>query len=148
MKKHYENQRLALLKETRKTLIPLRLQAYERITIFCSRIELGGLISRTRATESMSAHLYRTLLQQTIEEEFNHNITQQVYMTNELWNIILIAKKESRAIVEKVYKDLDPLKASAQDFLQAMVTYMGQNEQVGHTQAMLAIKKEVSVLFE
>ncbi len=143
-----ENRRLDLLKETKKVTIPLRLQAYERLTIFCNRLELGGLVTRTNTTETMSGHLYKTILQQTIEEEFTHNITQQVYMTAELWNIIGIAKQEATAIIEKVYQNLHPEKASAKDFLQALVAYLSDHPQGGYTQAMLAIKTEVAVMFE
>lgn len=143
-----ESKRIELMKESQKTILPLRLQAYERLTIFLSRIELGSVVSRTNATEGMSAHFYKTALQQTIEEEFNHNITQQVYMTDDLWNIIILAKKEATAILEKVFNQLPSDKPTVKDFLEALAAYSKENPQVLDTQAIVAIKKEVGVLFE
>jgi hypothetical protein len=143
-----EAKRIELLKESQKTILPLRLQAYERLTIFLSRIELGSVVSRTNATEGMSAHFYKTALQHTIEEEFNHNITQQVYMTDDLWSIIILAKKEATTILEKVFHQLPSDKPAVQDYLEALAGYSKENPQMLDTQAILAIKKEVAVLFE
>ncbi len=143
-----EQKRLELIKETKKTVLPLRLQAYERLTIFCHRLELSNLISRTTATQEMSAKLYKGILIQTIDEEFNHNITQQMYMTDQLWNIILIARKEATAIIEKAYQTIENPNSSAKDFLESLVEYLKEADQLGHLQAMSAIKKEVGVLFE
>lgn len=146
--KHSQEKRAALLKESRKTIMPLRLQAYERLTIFCNRLELGATISRTPASQNMSAHLYKKVLQATIQEEFEHNITQQIYMTDDLWNIVTIAEKEAVAIIEKIYNGLESTDCTAKDFLEALVVYMTDHQQMGYIQAILAIKKEVSFLFD
>ncbi|WMX16667.1 MULTISPECIES: hypothetical protein [unclassified Aureispira] len=150
-----ENRRVDLLKTTNETLLPMRLQAYERMTLFCSRMEIGQLVTNTDATPNMTAEMYKTALVLQVEEEFNHNITQQVYMTDDLWNIILLAKKEVTQICQKIYNDLmnehqnkgQEGVPSAKDFLDALVAYLQQNPQIGYIQALGAIKKEVGVLF-
>jgi len=146
--RHHENKRLELLKESRKTLLPIRLQAYERLTLYCSRLEMGSLINRTRATETMPAAVYRSHLVKNVEEEFNHNITQQVYMTDDLWKIIQMAKQEVVAILNKVFQNLENDDATAKDFLERIVEHLSDNPQVGYLQALVAIKKEAGVLFE
>ena len=151
-----ENRRIDILKTTNKTLLPIRLQAYERMTLFCSRIELGQLVTNTNATSNMSAEMYKTALIMQIEEEFNHNITQQVYMTDDLWNIILLAKKEVTQICQKLFLDLEKQYAdkgidgipSSKEFLDALVVYLKDTPQIGYIQALRAIKKEVAVLFD
>ena len=151
-----ENRRIDILKTTNKTLLPIRLQAYERMTLFCSRIELGQLVTNTNATSNMSAEMYKTALIMQIEEEFNHNITQQVYMTADLWTIILLAKKEVTQICQKLFLDLEKQYAdkgidgipSSKEFLDALVGYLKDTPQIGYIQALRAIKKEVAVLFD
>lgn len=150
-----ENRRIELLQNTNKTILPMRLQAYERMALFCSRIEMGQLVTNTTATTEMSAEMYKTALIMQVEEEFHHNITQQVYMTDDLWNIILLAKKEVIQICEKLYQDVEgghedqelEGQASAATFLEALVKYMQETPQIGYAHALSAIKKEVGVLF-
>lgn len=150
-----ENRRLEVHKSTNKTIIPIRLQAYERMSLFLSRIEIGKLVSNTNTNPSISAELYKTQLIMTVEEEFNHNVTQQVYMTDDLWNIILLAKKEVTQIFEKLYSDLEKKYAdedlkgqpNAQEFLAALVEYLKATPQIGYAHALTAVKKEVGVLF-
>lgn len=150
-----ENRRIELLQNTSKTILPMRLQAYERMALFCSRIEMGQLVSNTAATTEMSAEMYKTALVMQVEEEFHHNITQQVYMTDDLWNIILLSKKEVMRICEKIYNDVEAAhqdqnlqgQASATAFLEALVKYMQNTPQIGYMHALTAIKKEVGILF-
>ena len=150
-----ENRRVDLLKTTNETLLPMRLQAYERMTLFCSRMEIGHLVTNTNATPTMTAEMYKTALILQVEEELNHNVTQQVYMTDDLWSIILLAQKEVTQICQKLYIDLvneyekKGLEGvpSAKHFLDALVIYLQENPQIGYIQALGAIKKEVGVLF-
>lgn len=150
-----ENRRIELLQNTSKTILPMRLQAYERMALFCSRMEIGQLVSNTTATTEMPAEMYKTALIMQVEEEFYHNITQQVYMTDDLWNIILLAKKEVTQIFEKINQDVESAhqeqgtkgQPSATAFLEALVKYMQATPQIGYAHALSAIKKEVGVLF-
>jgi hypothetical protein len=150
-----ENRRLEVMKTTNKAIIPIRLQAYERMSLFCSRIEIGQLVSNTNTNPTIPAELYKSQLIISVEEEFNHNITQQIYMTDELWNIILLAKKEVTQIFEKLHSDLQTKYAdeglqgepSAQQFLALLVEYLKNTPQIGYVHALSAIKKEIGVLF-
>ncbi len=150
-----ENRRLEVMKTTNKAIIPIRLQAYERMSLFCSRIEIGQLVSNTNTNPGISAELYKTQLILSVEDEFNHNVTQQVYMTDDLWNIILLSKKEVTQIFEKLYSDLQTKYAdeslqgepNAQEFLASLVNYLKNTPQIGYAHALSAIKKEVGVLF-
>lgn len=150
-----ENRRIDVLKKTTETLLPIRLQAYERMTLFCSRIEIGQLLKNAAAVSNMSSEMYKMTLVQQVEEEFNHNITQQVYMTDDLWNIILLAKKEVTQIFEKMHSDVVTAHSEkgltgqpdAKAFLNALGIYLESTPQIGYVQALTAIKKEVGILF-
>lgn len=150
-----ENRRVEVMKSNASITTPMRLKAYERMAIFCSRIELSNLVSNSETNAQMPAEMYKTILINTVEAEFNHNVTQQVYMTDELWNIILLAKKEVTQICQKLFADLERKYAdeslrghpSSKEFLDAMVEYLKTTPQIGSKQALNSIRKEVSVLF-
>ncbi len=92
--------RFLLHKENQKTSLPLRLQAYERLSLFLERISPGSLLTRVKPY-SDDKDAYEKLLLQNIEQEFEHNLTQQVYVTNECWNIIRTAKNATISIIRK-----------------------------------------------
>src|ERR1041385_3491693 len=71
-------------KEAHKTLVPLKLQAYERLCIFLERISPPSLLTRV-LTHGMSAARFRTELVSTINNEFEHNVSQQIYVTDNAW---------------------------------------------------------------
>lgn len=90
--KNEENRRLFLLqKENQKHALPIRLQAYERMTLFLERIDPSKLLIRV-APQSENKSEYENLLILHIEQEFEHNLSQQIYLSDEAWNIINTAK--------------------------------------------------------
>lgn len=80
-----------LLRENQKQGLPLRLQAYERMALFLERINPGKLVIRV-APISPTVKDYEAYLIQNIEQEFEHNLTQQIYITDEAWGMIVTAK--------------------------------------------------------
>ena len=88
-----------------------------------------------------------------IEEEFSHNITQQMYMTDELWKIVLLSKQEAINILKNVYKELvekaeiDENQIPATAYIDVLSAYLEENPQMGYIQAQMGIKKEVALLF-
>ncbi|MDO4727630.1 MAG: hypothetical protein Q4B43_01365 [Bacteroidota bacterium] len=103
--KNEENRRRFLLqKENQKYAIPLRLQAYERMTLFLERIEPSKLLIRV-APQSDSKVEYENLLILQIEQEFEHNLSQQIYLSDESWNIINTAKNTLIQTIRKTNLD-------------------------------------------
>ncbi|MEO0059635.1 MAG: hypothetical protein RLZZ312_1282 [Bacteroidota bacterium] len=88
-------------KENQKTALPLRLQAYERMTLYLERIGLTKLLIRVSPI-SGNKHDYENLLISMIEQEFEHNLTQQIYMSSECWTIILTAKNATIQMIRKI----------------------------------------------
>ncbi len=84
---------LAIQKNASTHTLPLRLQAYERLVLFFERIEIPNLISRLR-TEKMSSGDLQAALMVTIQKEYEHNATQQIYVSDKLWEIVSLAKQE------------------------------------------------------
>jgi hypothetical protein len=94
-----ERKRLLELKEHNKSVIaPVRLQAYERMALFLERIEPNQLILRLNDGNTLNADL-RVLLISSIRAEFEHNLSQQIYLSSDVWNQICNAKEETIRII-------------------------------------------------
>jgi hypothetical protein len=86
-KRYYE-----MRKETIKALNPVRLTAYERLALFLERINPESMILRIQQPGMTVADLHLALLV-NIREEFEHNVSQQIYVSPELWTFIKGAKE-------------------------------------------------------
>ena len=95
---HIENEdkkRLFLLhKENQKYTMPIRLQAYERMSPQQLFLRIPP--------HNFSKKEYEALLVNSIDEEFEHNLAQQIYLSEKLWNIIRTAKMATIQIIRKV----------------------------------------------
>lgn len=92
--------RFLLHKDLQKDTLPVRLQAYERMALFLERISIPSLVVRV-SPKSTNKNDYENLLIKTIENEFEHNLSQQIYMTDECWNIIKAAKSATIQMIRK-----------------------------------------------
>ena len=92
--------RFLLHKDSQKNAMPIRLQAYERMALFLERIAIPSLVVRV-APKSADKNDYENLLIKTIENEFDHNLSQQIYMSDECWNIIKAAKSATIQMIRK-----------------------------------------------
>jgi RNase H-fold protein (predicted Holliday junction resolvase) len=99
--KDQQNMRRWLLqKENQKDSLPLRLQAYERMALFLERINPSNLLIRVTPFSS-DKNQYESLIIEHINQEYEHNITQQIYVTDECWTIIMTAKNTTIQNIRK-----------------------------------------------
>ncbi|GGG43410.1 DUF7935 family protein [Bizionia arctica] len=103
-KEHTKNEdgrrRFLLHKDMQVTAMPLRLQAYERMALFLERITPSKLLIRISPTSSNKED-YETLIIAAIEQEFDHNLSQQIYISDDCWNIITAAKNATIQLIRK-----------------------------------------------
>ncbi|MEM1321668.1 MAG: hypothetical protein AAGG75_15530 [Bacteroidota bacterium] len=140
----YKLEMLDYKQNQQKTTIPLRLQAYERLSLFCERIAIPNLVLRLR-TEKMSAGELRLAMMIAVQKEFEHNITQQVYVSDQLWQIIKIARDDVINVINVVYQNTDPA-SDARDYSRAMFTELQNREMAPLEKALVAVKKEAGLL--
>jgi hypothetical protein len=76
-----------------ETVLPNRLQAYERMALFLERISPQNLLVRL-TSPGMTAREFHQLLLNEIRNEYNHNASQQVYMSEDVWSLIKSAKED------------------------------------------------------
>ncbi|PVW13075.1 DUF7935 family protein [Marixanthomonas spongiae] len=135
--------RFLIQKEAQKTVLPTRMQAYERLTLLLERIDPNKLLIRVKPY-SNSVEEYEKLLIKNIEQEFDHNITQQIYVSLECWNLIQTAKNATiHAIRQGAMHESDKTADAFREWM--LRNFM---EEVTPSQKALAyIKKEVGELF-
>jgi hypothetical protein len=104
---------------------PLKLQAYERLILLADRIALPNLISRSNQP-GLNVREMQNLLIQTVRQEFDHNITQQIYVSPEAWDAIRNLKEQNMLIINQVSSFL-PATASGQDLNKALLEMVMQN---------------------
>jgi len=102
LKKFFENEErkrmMDVRKETHKTTLPMKLQAHERVVLFLDRISPENLVIRVHK-QNESAGKFQADLLQTIRSEFDHNITQQLYISETSWGLVKNAKEETVRMV-------------------------------------------------
>jgi hypothetical protein len=103
----------------------LQMHAYERLILLAERIALPNLISRVNIP-GLSVGEMQTLLTGTIRQEFDHNITQQMYVSAEAWAAVRNLKDQNIHIVNQVASYL-PSDASGIDLNRAMLEMLVQN---------------------
>ena len=91
LKKELMKQKYQLLKANQKEILPIKLQAYERIVLLLDRISISKLLVRVGPV-SDDTTAYKNLLIATVDQEFSHNLTQQIYVSNECWQAVEAAK--------------------------------------------------------
>lgn len=104
---------------------PLKLQAYERLILLADRIALPNLISRCNQP-GLTMREMQNLLVQTIRQEFDHNITQQIYVSPEAWEAIRNLKEQNLLIINQLASYL-PESASGQDLNKSVLEMVMQN---------------------
>lgn len=143
--KQYQLKVLEFKQKQQDTTIPLRLQAYERLSLFCERIAIPSLLLRLQENEQSAAAL-RVAMLLTIQQEFEYNITQQVYVSEQLWQIIKISKDDTVDLINGIAERVDP-KAPSKELAGMMLKFMETHPSQALDKALLAIKKEASILF-
>ena len=135
---------LELRQKHSEVSLPLRLQAYERLSLFCERIDLPNLILRVRK-DGMSASGLRLNLLLAIQKEYEHNITQQVYVSDKLWEIIQVARDDAVNTISTVAEMIEP-DADARDLAKAILDISRKRGGTGPGKALEAVKKEAGLL--
>lgn len=129
-----------LMKENQKSALPLKLQAYERMALFLERINPTKLLLRV-APMSEDKNLYESFLIDHIEQEFEHNLTQQIYISDECWNVILTAKN---TIIQNIRKtNMSENITNADKLRETILSDLLENESPS-TIALAYLKKEVT----
>jgi len=146
-KLHTDNEqkrrKFLLHREHQKQTLPLRLQAYERLALLLERISLDKLLIRTAPVDD-NKKVYESLLIKTIDQEFEHNLTQQIYISDEAWGAIKVAKNTTISIIRKAAQNEST--ATANEMRQSILTDLLEKASPSDT-ALTFIKSEIWEIF-
>ncbi|OUR97701.1 hypothetical protein A9Q86_15930 [Flavobacteriales bacterium 33_180_T64] len=143
-KEHVENENrrrdFLIQKDLQKDALPIRLQAYERMSLFLERIKPSKLLVRVTPNSSDKED-YETLLIANIEQEFDHNLSQQIYVTDKCWSITSTAKN---ATIQMIRKANLSDKVDSSDKLREVILTDMIDKRAPSDAALSFIKEEVS----
>jgi hypothetical protein len=131
--------------ESLKTTLPLRLQAYERLTLLCDRSGVPNSLLRVRIPGMSVADLRGALLM-SINQEFAHNTSQQLYVSETLWQIITLAKNQTLAYITGTAEDL-LVDGSSDEYVTRLLQGIDEMAVTPLDRAVVAIRTEAGQLF-
>lgn len=136
----------SLLFEQRKVSLPLRLQAHERILIFLERIHPFSLLQRVYQPNMLVPELQLELIK-TIRSEYEYNLSQQMYLSEDTWKMVSTAKEETIKLINLIGAQL-PQDADGQELSKAIFNYyIHSNKEVPVQIAINFVKDDVKHLF-
>lgn len=142
-KNETEKRKYLLQKDTKPDTLSLRLQAYERMTLFLERINPSQLLVRI-APISDNKIDYQNFVIAQIEQEFEHNLAQQIYISDECWSTITTAKNTT---IQMILLATKSEKISDANQLREVILQNLLEKQSPSNIALAFIKNEVSLLW-
>lgn len=137
-----EKRRQEMVLQNTKTVTPVKLHAYERIILFLERISLESLLVRVSTPDMAATQLHSALLT-TIRSEFEHNLSQQIYMTQQAWEVVRNARSNSIKIINTEFEKL-PAGSSGMDLSKRLLEKVMEMEKEPTRAAIEFVKAEVS----
>jgi len=143
---HEEKKRLLDIRLQHQNLItPIRLQAYERLVLFLERTNVNSLILRV-FQPGMNAFQLQTQLIQNVRNEWEHNLSQQVYISSQAWDMARMAKEETIKMINLAATRIGD-NANAGELSAALLEVSIQAQVQKNQQAIDVLKNDLRQLF-
>ena len=147
LEKEQQRQLIALRLESSKSTLPLRLQAYERIVLFLERISPNNILVRL-SSAGLTAPDFHRLLQQEIRAEYEHNLSQQLYISADAWTLVKEAKENVLTMVNRAYHGLqNPAQSRGTELAKRILEGLMMDGAEPTAQALAVVKNEATGLF-
>lgn len=137
--------KLELKKERQKFFLPNRVDAYQRAILLMERIHPNSLVMRHNNPGLPAAALQVKLLE-SIREEYEHNLAQQMFISSDTWNMVKKSKDETMKIINLSGQQLGPA-ANGMDLMTKIFEIVGEVGTLPTEIAVDALKKELQTLF-
>ena len=145
LQKQFEQKELDIKVKTIEITMPIRLQAYERMTLFLERITPANLLIRLGSPDIQAIDYQRVLLQE-IREEFNHNLVQQVYISHETWEKTRTAMNDVVTLINTSASEISPDSTSINLSKKIFEKVISANKQLTD-EPLKALKEEAQKMF-
>ncbi|MDR1672932.1 MAG: hypothetical protein LBS09_05680 [Bacteroidales bacterium] len=140
-----KHRQLKAAKDNRKIITPLRLQAYERLVLFLERTSPDSIVLHANYPDNTAEQLHQELLQ-TIRAEYEHNLTQQLYVSPEAWESVRNAKNYTVSLINAAAQEMED-NASAIELSRKILSMTAEMEQPPTQKAVNQLKAEIRQLF-
>jgi hypothetical protein len=140
-----KKEQLQIKLDVQKISLPVRMQAYERLVLLLERLQPAGLIMRT-SQPGMNASTLHSALLLAIREEFDHNLSQQLYVSPHAWELVKKSREDSIQLINSAAAALSP-EASISDLAQQIFVKDMESKLASIDQAIDFIKKEAREAF-
>jgi hypothetical protein len=137
-----DKRRQEMILQNNRTVTPIKLQAYERIVLFLERISFESLLVRVSSPEMTANQLHSSLLN-TIRSEFEHNLSQQIYMSQKAWEVVKNARSNMIKLINTEAEKL-PENATAMFLSKQLLEKVMELEQEPTRAAIDYLKGEIS----
>ena len=134
-----------LRKESLATLTPIRLRAYERLVLVLERTTPAAMILSVAKPGMTNMELHTQLLA-SIRQEFQHNLSQQIYVSNEIWTCIRAAQESLLRLVNTCSSQCNPAN-SANELAERIIQVYNASDRTPTELASELLKKEVRLFF-
>jgi hypothetical protein len=132
--------------QIKQNIMPLKLQAYERLVIFLERIHPNIHIVRCNKASFNCYQLHQELIK-SIKSEYEHNLSQQIYVSKGAWELVKNAKEELIKLINLSYSKVNP-ESPSQDLAMIILNAVANStKKLPNEIAVDFIKKEVSEIF-
>ena len=138
-------QLLDLKKSINSQTLPLRLQAYERLVLFTDRINPANLLIRLNGNGYTAAELHSIIVAE-VRNEYQHNVTQQIYVSDRAWAVTKRVKEDTLSVVNNAVKAL-PENATGLDLGKIILNHLSRLEDNPYDIATNLIRKDLEDLF-
>ncbi|EOZ97044.1 hypothetical protein A33Q_1962 [Indibacter alkaliphilus LW1] len=145
LKKERDKMLVEIKTQNTQTILPIRLQAGERICLLLERVTPNNLIRRVNSPEFTAQDLYHKLIYE-IREEFNHNLSQQVYFTDETWESVRRAVESVITMVNTAMQDM-PDEARGLDLAKRIFQISLDQKSDTIQKALRNVKDEIRIFF-
>ena len=142
IKNSEDKRRYELILQNSRTITPIKLQAYERIVLFLERISLESLLVRVSLSDMTASQLHSALLS-TIRSEFEHNLSQQIYMSQQAWEVVRNARSNMIKLINSEFEKV-PANASGMALSKQLLEKIMELEQEPTRAAIDYVKAEVA----
>jgi hypothetical protein len=141
LKNDQDKRRQEIILQNSRTVTPIKLQAYERIVLFLERISLESMLIRINSPGMSASQLHSSLLS-TIRSEFEHNLSQQIYMSPQAWEVVKNARSNMIKIINTEIEKM-PEKATGMEFSKKLLETVMELDKEPTRTAIEYIKAEV-----
>lgn len=129
---------------SQKEISPVRLRAYERLALLLERTTPEHMLTNVNLTEMTILQLQQHIMR-TIRLEYEHNLSQQVYVSDAVWQQIISARDQMLAFVNTLAQQV-PADASTLDYAKMLITAYSINGETANERALQALKNEARTL--